>query len=164
MSKIYNEPLCDIIPKHKFIRQQRRFETFAKKQTRMKNAQNDIYDFTSGYYIEDTKTIGTKVIVTVPEKEIDIGYWVRMPVSDENAGSGSGDVLTFVKTGIQIIPEHQERRRTGFNEVPIQPILRRKDSSKKHLKKFAARRTRYGDVCLNGSYYKKQYDISWMLW
>lgn len=161
--KIRNEHLA-----RKAVRENRRYETTRKKEERLKKAQNNEYPFLIGYYVIDTRVSYQKKKVVVPEHTET--RWVlvekEIPIHDKSGNTITKKVPDLVKKTV-VVPQHVTSYRSGYTEEKIEPRAKRINAHKKRYRKEAARKFRRASKhkeFVNGSNYKRDYDIEWEIW
>lgn len=168
MSKIHTDILDGIIRKSKMKRQMRQYETNKKKNTRLRNAENNVYNgFIDGYYVISERYENKKETIVIPEKQKEIGHIENIPMTIWD-GNGFVDIIfpKWISDGIEIIPAREKKIRVGRNYYPIKPRVIRINSGKKNYRKIASKKFRHKrkDYAENGSLYRKDYDVRWMMW
>ncbi|MBR3247127.1 MAG: hypothetical protein IKG03_01865 [Clostridiales bacterium] len=144
--------------KQKALHRQRRYETAHKKKTRIRNAKQGVYYYW-GYYHEDERRTCRYEEVEIPEEiytyeKIDWDWYKQ-----------TGEkVYVAEKT---VCPAHTGKRETDVKIIPVS-IVKRINKNAKDLKKEAARRIRRQKInedsaAINGSLYKKDYEMQWAL-
>ena len=137
------------------------------KRNRMKSTK--IYSYGCGYSVIDTETIRKRVPKEVPEHAVPIKHWERIKHQywDEKAQKYKTiDDFKLVIDGYKIIPAYIKMVSKYVGKKTIKPRLKRWHINKKWYRNHAARKVRRTplDTNINGSNYKKFYDVKWAIW
>ena len=155
--------------KSKLRRNLRRKETIFKKNTRRKNAENNVYHYGRGYYIEHGHFENEYGIVEVPEKKIPIIEYFKEDYfyyDYDLCDYCWGYVWKERIIGYKIIPSHKKRvkvRSAIWVETPNR-LTRVYIDDKKYFKNQSNRKIRRDNKVYQNGEYKKVYDVAWSIY
>ena len=158
MSKVHT---TDHTPKSKLFRRNRRIESKKKEKQR-----REISKYSYGYWLGDTECIGVYKTRTVPESKKAIGHYEHIHIPQIIDGEIQYvPRYKFVVDQEIIVPAHTEKYRVShYYKDRKKPIVKKSRLNKKYWRKLAARQFRYKNKDFgNGSNYKKDFDIAWMI-
>ena len=137
------------------------------KRNRMKSTK--IYSYGCGYSVVDTETIKHNELRHVPEKTVPIKHLekIKHEYWDEKTQKYKTiDDFVWIIDGYKTVPAHTRKVSWSIGKKAIKPRLKRWHINKKWYRNRAARKVRRTplDTNINGSNYKKFYDVKWAIW
>ena len=161
--------------KEKLFHKLRRFETRKKKQDRSKKAKNREYSTWAGYWIDDTKYVSERKVITVPEqkvmvrklnhyKDIKKVWWNESTLTFETHWLNHCPVYTEVQ---KTIPEHEKKVVIRRGYIPAQPKLKRiANKQTKYYRKLVQKKVRRSPLeeLYQHGLFKKVGEYLYMVW